>query len=154
GVGVGKSSFYIYNSYPVWALSQSNLTGLNGPETTLPMSYNMFVMMLAETGLVGGAIFVALLFSMLADCYRAMNLAKDRWKRAVFAGILFALAAQIVHYNAMSWLDFRYWFFIWGLAICAPRLLKLNDPRMAIRRIFVKKTRPGSLDPHRTQVAP
>lgn len=151
GVGAGKSGFYIYSSYPVWALHQSDITGLSRGPTTLPISYNMFVVMLSETGLVGTAIFVALLISMLADCYGAMNKAMERWKRAVFAGILFAFVAQIIHYNAMSWLGMRYWFFIWGLAICAPKLLDQKDPRMPVRRVILSKAGVGFVAPSRVK---
>lgn len=130
GVGVGKSPFYMYATYPVWALNQGDLRAGFADTDVLPMALNLFLQMLAETGVVGTAVFIALLLSMLADCYGAMNAAKERWKRAAFAGILFALVAQIIHYNAMSWTGMRYWFFIWGLAICAPRLLKQKDPKM------------------------
>lgn len=147
GVGVGKSPFYIYAAYPVWALNQGDVAGstFNGQEAGgsgyapgNAISFNLFVQTLAEMGLIGGVVFVALLLSMLADCYGVLNNAQEKWKRKVFVGILFALVAQIIHYNAMSWLDFRYWFFIWGLAICAPRLLRQKDPQMSVGRLILR----------------
>jgi O-antigen ligase len=136
GVGIGKSGFYAYSTYPVWALNQDvGQVAFASDTATLPSPTNLFLELLAETGLVGTTIFVALLISMLVDCYGAMSAARGRWKRLVFAGILFALVAQIVHYNAMMWLGMRYWFFIWGLAICAPALLKQKDPKMPERRV-------------------
>ncbi len=140
GVGVGKSGFYAYGAYPVWALEQEDLSqaAFGSDIITLPSPTNLFVQMLAETGLVGTTIFIALLISMLADCYGAMNTANEKWKKMVFAGVLFALVAQIIHYNAMLWLGMRYWFFIWGLAICAPNLLKQKDPSMREPRTAVK----------------
>jgi|SRR5579875_229788 len=152
GVGVGKSGFYMYRSYPVWALNQADLNQSLLNPTDLPTSFNLFVVMLSETGLIGTVIFVALLFSMLADCYGAMNIAKERWKRKVFAGVLFALVAQIIHYNAMSWLGMRYWFFIWGLAICAPRLLTQNDPKISQRCAVVPKFTLGVRESHSARV--
>jgi hypothetical protein len=144
GVGVGKAPFYMYSAYPFWAYSQSDIAGAafyaegaSGYSPDSAPSFNLFLQLLAETGVVGAGLFVALLLSMLADCYGAMNLATEQWKRAVFAGILFALVAQIIHYNAMMWLGMRYWFFIWGLAICAPKLLKQRDPKMPERQAAV-----------------
>lgn len=139
GVGVGKSPFYLYATYPVWALNQADLRAGFSDTDVLPMSLNLFLQVMAETGVVGTVIFVALLLSMLADCYGAMNATKERWKRAVFAGILFALVVQVIHYSAMSWTGMRYWFFIWGLAICAPGLLKQKDFKLPERRILVGK---------------
>jgi O-antigen ligase len=146
GVGVGKSPFYMYRAYPTWALNQVDLVGSTFNQGSDPseatfgsydpssaICFNLFIQILAEMGIGGIIIFVALLVSMLADCYGAMNIAKERWKRKVFAGVLFALVAQIIHYNAMSWLGMRYWFFIWGLAICAPRLLSQKDPEICGR---------------------
>jgi len=149
GVGVGKSPFYMYRDYPAWALNQTDVEqstfGSYSPDGAI--SFNFFVQMLAETGLVGTAIFVALLLSMLADCYQSMNAARETWKRRAFAGILFALVAQIIHYNAMTWLGMRYWFFIWGLAICAPRLLSQRDPRMPVRRTIFRRTPADAFEP-------
>jgi hypothetical protein len=146
GVGVGKSPFYMYSAYPFWAYSQADIAtaafDLQGPTGYSPdsaTSYNLFLEILAETGVIGAGLFVALLLSMLAGCYGAMNAATEGWKRAVFAGILFALVAQIIHYNAMMWLGMRYWFFIWGLAICAPNLLRQKDPIMEARRLRARK---------------
>jgi hypothetical protein len=142
GVGVGKSPFYMYTAYPFWAYSQGDIAhaafyspGSSGYSPDSAPSFNLFLQLLAETGVIGTGLFIALLFSMLADCYHAMSKATERWKRAVFAGILFALVAQIIHYNAMMWLGMRYWFFIWGLAICASQLLKQKDPKMPERLI-------------------
>lgn len=144
GVGVGKAPFYMYSAYPFWAYSQSDIAGAAFYNTPVGASsyspdnapsFNLFLQLLSETGVVGAGLFFALLLSMLADCYGAMNAAAELWKRAAFAGILFALVAQIIHYNAMMWLGMRYWFFVWGLAICAPQLLKQKDPKMPGRRV-------------------
>jgi hypothetical protein len=71
---------------------------------------------------------------MLADSYRAVRGAKEKWKRGALAGIFFALVAQIFHYFALNDFAFRYWFFIWGLAICSRRLVVQDDPRMTQRK--------------------
>jgi hypothetical protein len=146
GVGVGKAPFYMFSAYPFWAYSQADIAdaafysaGSSGYSPDSAPSFNLFLQLLAETGVIGAGLFVALLLSMLADCYGAMNTATEPWRRATFAGILFALLAQIIHYNAMMWLGMRYWFFIWGLAICAPKLLRQKDLIMDARRPRARK---------------
>jgi O-antigen ligase len=163
GVGVGKSPFFLYGAYPFWAYNQGDIAGAafyylpEGSSNYTPdgaVSFNLLLQVLAETGLVGGILFAALLLSMLADCYGAMTAAMEPWKRAAFAGILFALVAQIIHYNAMMWLGMRYWFFIWGLAICAPQLLKQKDPKMPGRRASAATPVPPPRSVHRAVTVP
>jgi O-antigen ligase len=96
-------------------------------------SNNQFIELLASTGLPGCLLFVAFLASMLADSYGAVRSAKEKWKRRALAGIFFALVAQIFHYFALNDFAFRYWFFIWGLAICSKRLVTQDD-RSMVRR--------------------
>jgi O-antigen ligase len=97
-------------------------------------SNNQFIELLASTGLPGCLLFVAFLLSMLADSYGAVRCAKEKWKRRALAGIFFALVAQIFHYFALNDFAFRYWFFIWGLAICSRQLVMKDDRRMARRK--------------------
>jgi O-antigen ligase len=148
GVGIGKSPFYMYSAYPFWATNQGDINGAtfyteagsSGYTPDSAISYNLFMQILAETGLLGITVFVALLLSMLADCYGSLNAAQEKWKRRAFAGILFALVAEIIHYNAMMTSSgMRYSFFIWGLAICAARLLKQKDLKIAPWRMTLRR---------------
>lgn len=150
GVGVGKSPFYMYRSYPVWGLQQADVYGstFGSYDPSGAICFNLFIQTLAEVGIVGGLLFFIMLISIMADCYSALGGAEVRWKSKVFAGVLMAVVAQVIHYNAISMLDFRYWFFILGLAMCAPRLLKQRDPRMPAVRV-IRTNLHGALAPRR-----
>jgi len=134
GVGLGMPKFYVYEYMPPWGMSdayiKSSVMGYN-PEAF--SSSNLFIEILASTGLPGFLLFVAFLTSMLADSYGAARGTKEKWKRRALAGIFFALVAQIFHYFALNDFAFRYWFFVWGLAICSRRLVMQDDRRMAQR---------------------
>jgi O-antigen ligase len=73
GVGLGASGFYIYDHLPDWALTTvPEIARQLNPENRLyPNPKNMYVRLLAETGLVGFFIFFAFLFSVLGDALRA-----------------------------------------------------------------------------------
>jgi len=135
GVGLGMPRFYVHEYMPSWGMSdviiRSSVMG-NTPGGI--SSNNQFIELLASTGLPGCLLFVAFLLSMLADSYGAARSAKEKWKRRALAGIFFALVAQIFHYFALNDFAFRYWFFIWGLAICSRQLVMKDDRRMARRK--------------------
>lgn len=75
GVGLGASGFYIYNHLPDWALTiVPEIARQLSPENRLyPNPKNMYVRLLAETGLVGLFVFVAFLFSVLGDALRVLQ---------------------------------------------------------------------------------
>jgi O-antigen ligase len=74
GVGLGASGFYIYNHLPDWALTTvPEIARQLSPENRLyPNPKNMYVRLLAETGLIGFFVFVAFLFSVLGDALSAL----------------------------------------------------------------------------------
>ena len=69
GVGLGASGFYMYNNLPDWALTTiPEIARQLSPTTRLyPNPKNMYIRILAETGLFGFAFFLAFLFGLLGD---------------------------------------------------------------------------------------
>ena len=75
GVGLGASGFYMYDHIPDWALTTvPEIARQFSPESRLyPNPKNMYARLLAETGLTGFILFVAFLFSLLADALKALQ---------------------------------------------------------------------------------
>lgn len=69
GVGLGASGFWIYNNLPDWTLTTvPEIAKQLSPKSNLfPNPKNLYVRLLAETGLVGFVLFFIFLFSTLAD---------------------------------------------------------------------------------------
>lgn len=69
GVGLGASGFYIYSHLPDWALTTvPDIARQLSPDNNLyPNPKNLYVRLLAETGLVGFFLFLAFQFSLLGD---------------------------------------------------------------------------------------
>jgi O-antigen ligase len=75
GVGLGASGFYMYEHLPDWALTTvPEIARQLSPENRLyPNPKNMYLRLLAETGLIGFFVFLAFLFSVLGDALYALQ---------------------------------------------------------------------------------
>jgi O-antigen ligase len=96
GVGLGASGFYIYKNLPDWVLTTvPEIAKQLDPENRLyPNPKNLYVRLLAETGLIGFFLFAAFQFYILGDMLNLVH-NKEMWVRfAVVAGVFawFAIA--------------------------------------------------------------
>ena len=114
GVGLGASGFYIYNHLPDWALTTvPEIARQLSPENLLyPNPKNMYVRLLAETGLTGLFIFIAFLFSVLGDALRVLQSKTELGRYLGIAGIFswFAIAFYNVTQDSFAtpnlWINF------------------------------------------------
>jgi O-antigen ligase len=86
GVGLGASGFYIYSHIPDWALTTvRDIARQLSPDSNLyPNPKNLYVRLLAESGLIGFFMFLALQFSFLGD---ALAVWKQETPLARYVGI-------------------------------------------------------------------
>jgi len=146
GVGIGDSMFYLPGSYPTWAARDRGL--LNQMRSDDEGAYtvgNFFITVFSETGIVGGVAFIMLLATLLRGCYRALKRAANPAQKKACAAVLVVLVGQFIHYFALSQLAFRYWFFIWGLAIFLARPGVVSEclPSAAPRRRSLRTRHPA-----------
>jgi O-antigen ligase len=75
GVGLGASGFYIYEHLPDWTLTTvPEIARQLSPDNRLyPNPKNLYVRLLAETGLIGFFVFIAFLFSVLGDALMTLG---------------------------------------------------------------------------------
>jgi O-antigen ligase len=114
GVGLGASGFYIYDHLPDWALTTvPEIARQLSPENRLyPNPKNMYVRLLAETGLVGLFVFIAFLLSVLGDALRAWQSKTDFGRYLGVAAIFswFAVALYNVTQDSFAtpniWINF------------------------------------------------
>lgn len=99
GVGLGASGFYIYDNLPDWAMTTvPEIARQMSPQNRLyPNPKNMYVRLLAETGLIGLFIFLAFLFSVLGDVLLALKSDRVMMRYLGIAGLFSWLA--VVMYN-------------------------------------------------------
>lgn len=67
GVGYGQQGYYLINSYPKWAVEGNweIKRYLGSEEKNFPPGFNIYVRLLAETGLIGFGIFMMFILSLL-----------------------------------------------------------------------------------------
>lgn len=99
GVGLGASGFYIYQNLPDWALTTvPEIAKQLNPENRLyPNPKNLYVRLLAETGLFGFFLFVAFQFYLLGEMLNLLH-RKESWARFASVAGVFAWLA-ITFYN-------------------------------------------------------
>jgi O-antigen ligase len=99
GVGLGASGLYIYGNLPDWALTTvPEIARQLSPENTLyPNPKNLYVRLLAETGLIGFFLFIAFQFSMLGDALIALG-GKTHMQHYVGIAAIFTWLA-LIFYN-------------------------------------------------------
>jgi O-antigen ligase len=99
GVGLGASGFYIYQNLPDWALTTvPEIAKQLNPENRLyPNPKNLYVRLLAETGLVGFFLFLAFQLYILGDMLNLLRRNETWMLFAAIAGVFAWLA--ITFYN-------------------------------------------------------
>ena len=99
GVGLGASGFYIYDNLPDWAMTTvPEIARQLSPDNNLyPNPKNLYVRLLAETGLIGFFLFVAFQFSILGDALMALRQKAATWRYLGIASMFTWLA--LIFYN-------------------------------------------------------
>ena len=104
GVGLGGSGFYIYQNLPDWALTTvPEIAKQLNPENRLyPNPKNLYVRLLAETGLFGFVLFIAFLFNVLGETLSLFK-RNEPWMRfAVVAGVFAWVAIALYNFTQDS----------------------------------------------------
>lgn len=98
GVGLGASGFYIYDNLPDWSMTfLPEISRQLAPTSHLyPNPKNMYARLLAETGLIGFALFMIYLFSLLGDTLRALQ-TNTTFSRYLGIAALFSWIAILIY---------------------------------------------------------
>ena len=129
GVGLGASGFYIYDHLPDWALTTvPEIARQLNPENRLyPNPKNMYVRLLAESGLVGLFAFVAFLFSVLGDALRALQSKMVFGRYLGIAGIFSWIAIALYNVTQDSFATPNIWI-NFGILVGMTAFLLESEP--------------------------
>jgi O-antigen ligase len=94
GVGLGASGLYMYSRMPDWALTTvPEIARQLSPESSLfPNPKNLYLRLLAETGILGLVLYLAFQSSLLGDAVEALRRGATSWRFLGMAGLCTWLA--------------------------------------------------------------
>ncbi len=104
GVGLGGSGFYIYSHLPDWSFTTVSEIAkqLNPASRLYPNPKNLYVRLLAETGLIGFVLFIAFQFNILGEML-SLYKRQELWVRfAMVAGVFAWLAIALYNFTQDS----------------------------------------------------
>jgi hypothetical protein len=88
GVGLGASGLYLFEEFPDWALSVPEIARQLSPESNIiANTKNLYVRLLAETGLPGFILLMAFSLTFLIMIRRQLGSGKDWLRYAATAGL-------------------------------------------------------------------
>ncbi|HET9587379.1 MAG TPA: O-antigen ligase family protein [Anaerolineales bacterium] len=130
GVGLGASGFYIYEHLPDWAMTTvPEIARQLSPENRLyPNPKNMYLRLLAETGLAGFMLFIAFKFSVLGDTLRVLQSNGAFGRYLGIAGLFSWIAIALYNSTQDSFATPNIWINFGILAGLAASALKLGNP--------------------------
>ncbi|MCQ3936390.1 MAG: hypothetical protein DPW18_05010 [Chloroflexi bacterium] len=104
GVGLGGSGFYIYQNLPDWSLTTvpEIAKQLNPASRLYPNPKNLYVRLLAETGLIGFVLYLAVQFNLLGETLSLLNRREDWARFAAIAGVFAWLAVALYNFTQDS----------------------------------------------------
>ena len=131
GTGYGLQAFEAKNKYPDWATEDNwefRLKHLNEDHPNFPPGFNIYLRLLAETGIIGYAIFLLFLISILLWCYN-----KTFIRHQGNIHIPFIITVSMVGF-VFNWLKMDT-FRIYGFWLCLALLLAYsNEQRTALEK--------------------
>ncbi len=126
GVGLGASGFYMYDNLPDWALTTvpEIARQLNPSNRLYPNPKNMYVRILAESGLLGFSLFLAFLFGLLGDALSFLR-RPGLYRFLGIAGLCSWLAVSLYNFTQDSFATPNLWVNL-GILVGMTRLNSEN----------------------------
>lgn len=127
GVGLGGSSFYLFDHLPNWAYENViEITRQVSPDSNvMPVVRNMFVRLLAETGIVGFWLYLAFMLSILGAVRRMFLSSSKIMVYASTAGLSIWLAVMIRFFTTSTLTSPTIWISLGVLVGYAHHILEV-----------------------------
>ena len=130
GVGYGQQTYVAKDMYPDWATEDNwefRLMYLNEEVKNFPPGYNIYLRILAESGVIGFLIFFLFIISIL---YVSYKLGKRENQISVVAIVILVSMIGFI-FNWLKMDTFR----VYGFWICLALLLKITKGNLKVRAI-------------------
>tara|TARA_B100000780_G_scaffold231984_1_gene171877 strand:- start:185 stop:565 length:381 start_codon:yes stop_codon:yes gene_type:complete len=118
-VGYGQQAFESRSKYPSWSKRNNwefKLIYLNQNDRSFPPGYNLYLRLVAETGIIGLAIFLLFIAHILIWCYNEMKVKNNIISIIIFVSMIGFL---------LNWLKIDT-FRIYGFWICLSLIFSIT----------------------------
>jgi O-antigen ligase len=119
GVGVGNYTFY----FPVYASLSTKYEYIHG----VTDAHNLFLEAVAETGAIGGALYLGFCLALVLGALHAARRRRDQFLRATVWGVAGAFAIGVTMHLTYSYFYFPFEWVLAGLLAALPALLASSD---------------------------
>lgn len=124
GVGLGNSGFFFVENIPTYGWRAPEVVQIIRPDNHIfPNSKNLWIRLLAETGIVGFTFFVVWLVAMFSRVWQLMNHKDQLYKILGLTGVL-GIIAIIVEGFSLDTFGLPYMWVLLGLVSAAARISK------------------------------
>jgi O-antigen ligase len=137
GVGLGGSGFYMLDYYPDWAISDPSVeiaTQLGERFRVFPNPKNMYVRLLAETGLVGFWLFMVFLLSILGRIFYRLKSGDLISKFIGTTGLFAWIAVAFVNFTQDSF-TFPFMWVVFGMILGFDRSLQKTEEGKQVKKL-------------------
>ena len=125
GVGFGQQGFHAINHYPAWAKKDNyefKVMYLNKKNPMFPPGYNIYVRLLAETGIIGFFLFIYILYTIFKYLLKGLKNHQNE-TRILDVILIISFAGYAINWLQMD--TFRIYGFWFCLAIFAKTSSKI-----------------------------
>lgn len=112
-IGIGPGSFGPQTSYHPFVV----------PEHGYKIVNNLYLELLAETGILGLGLFVMTVILLLFRTFKVWRMTKDKYLRALLVGLLAAFVGILVQYNTFSILYIMHVWFVIGMLLVVQNII-------------------------------
>ena len=120
GVGLGNAGFFFTEKIPSFGWSLVEVRALMYRSTLLLNTKNLWVRLLAETGIIGFSLFIGWLVSLIPELVKKFKSGNQTMKMLALMGFM-ALAAMLFEGFSIDSFAMPYWWISLGLAISSNK---------------------------------
>lgn len=134
GAGFGQQGFHAVNYYPIWAKKDNwefKYMYLNKNDPSFAPGYNLYIRLLAETGIIGAFIFLLFIYYLIKKTYW---FSKSSKKETKVLGIILLVSFSGYVLNFMQLDTFR----IFGFWICLAIFVKISNTESISNTKYLK----------------
>ena len=127
GIGWGQQAFEAKSLYPKWATTRNyefTMKYLNEDHLPFPPGYNLYLRIMAETGLIGMVLFLTFLVTLILTAWKFLKVVNHKY-RFIYIAIIIGLIGSLLNWFQIdSFRTYGFWLCFVFLMVKLPNNFK------------------------------